>query len=261
MTDTPELTLLRETLLSIYRDVAPDHSVGAEFLVRKLAAQLYQRGARLMIGDSIAAPEVTIHHSVDPDMRLVWTCKYWNQTMGHRNGAMSGHHISEILTPESWARLRDQYWPELMQTGRVVKSQLNLVTRMGETLPARGRTDVLRDSAGAFLRTFAKIKTRIPLLAPLLFAAGALTTDATLLARKRPAAQPAIDQPIRRRGVLRLPKVYVLRHQLDVRVVGHDHGLAGGLEGHLADHLVGIPHDEVHLTAGAVVEDAGPHLS
>jgi PAS domain S-box-containing protein len=164
--ETTELVLLRETLLAIYREVAPEHSIGGEFLVRKLAAQLYQHGARIQIGDTIKAPEVLIHHSVDPEQRLVWTSKEWNQTLGHRAHAMIGHHISEIMTHDSWLFVKEIYWPELVKTGKTAAVTLTLVTRNGEKLPARGRSEMLRDSAGAFLRTFAKIKTRIPLLVP-----------------------------------------------------------------------------------------------
>src|SRR5690348_7148155 len=95
--------LLREQLLACYREIVPDAGVNGEFLVRRLASALYARGGRIVIGGTLTLVERTIHHSIDPDQRLVWTCKDWNRTLGYRAGSMIGKPINDVLTPDSQA--------------------------------------------------------------------------------------------------------------------------------------------------------------
>ena len=67
------------------------------------------------------------------------------------------HHISEFLTPDTWAFFQDCIWPELHRAGKVENVPSTMVTKAGALLPVKARSEVLRDSTGAFLRTFARL--------------------------------------------------------------------------------------------------------
>ncbi len=154
--------LLREQLLAAYREIAPEHSVGGEFLVRKLAAALFARGGRVTIG-TVHTEEKTIHHSLDAGHKIVWTDKVWNAVMGYRSGTVVGHPIGEFITADSLAFLNEVAWPQLMRDGKTGPHAFTFVTYQGVLLPAMGRSEVLRDSTGAFERTFARIRVKVAL--------------------------------------------------------------------------------------------------
>lgn len=153
--------LLHEQLLACYRQIVPEPSVDGTFLIQRLAAALYARGGRIIIGGTVPLIERTIHHSVDPDRRLVWTCKDWNRTLGYRSGAMIGRPASEILTPDSQAFVRDVAWPEFLREGKIGPVALTLVAYDGRAIPCMLRSEILRGTDGSFERTFAKMRCQL----------------------------------------------------------------------------------------------------
>lgn len=153
--------LLLDQLLAAYHEIVPDPSVSGDFLIEKLAAALYARGGRIIIGGVVPIIERTIHHSLDPDMRLVWTCKDWNRTLGYRSGAVVGRHINEFLTPDSQAFIRDVGWPALLHEGKIGPVAQTMVAYDGRAIPSMIKVEILRDSTGAFERTFAKLRCQL----------------------------------------------------------------------------------------------------
>jgi len=153
--------LLLEQLLACYRQIVPDAGVAGEFLVRRLAAALYSRGGRVIIGGTVTLVERTIHHSLDPDQRLVWTCKDWNRTLGYRSGAVVGRHIREFLTGDSQAFVKDVAWPELLREGKIGPVALTMVAYDGRAVPCLLKSEILRGSDGSFERTFAKLRAQV----------------------------------------------------------------------------------------------------
>lgn len=157
-----EQKLLHETLRAAYRDVNPEISDRGANLCRQLAAGLYARGARIQIGASQPPVHVFIHHSLDPLGTILWTCRRWNLIMGYHSQAPVGHHISEFIEPGSYAASYEVFWPELIEKGRVENIPVILVTSTGEFLNAVGKSEILKDERGGFLRTFAKLKVSVP---------------------------------------------------------------------------------------------------
>jgi hypothetical protein len=153
--------LLHEQLLACYREIVPEVSVSGDFLVRRLAAALYARGGRIVIGGTVALVERTIHHSLDPDMRIVWTCKDWNRTLGYRNGAAVGRHISEFLTADSQAFIKEVGWPALLKDGKIGPVSQTMVAYDGRAVPCMLKSEILRGSDGSFERTFAKLRCQL----------------------------------------------------------------------------------------------------
>jgi hypothetical protein len=157
-----EEKFLRQQMLSAYHELAPEAGSAGVFLVERLAKLLYERGARIEIGIDTPIEKRTIHHSLDPDQRLVWVCKQWNQTMGFRSRAAIGRHISDILTPDSFAHFLAELWPTVTQQGHAGPFEVTLVTAHGQPLKAVGKSERMRDPEGIFVRTFAKLSVWVP---------------------------------------------------------------------------------------------------
>lgn len=153
--------LLLDQLMAAYREIVPDASASGEFLIQRLAAALYARGGRIVIGGTLTLLERTIHHSLDPDQRIVWTDKEWNRTLGLRSHAVVGRHISEFLSPASWDFMRQVGWPELLKQGKIGPVAVTMVAYSGALIPAMCRSEILRNEQGAFERTFAKLRAQI----------------------------------------------------------------------------------------------------
>jgi hypothetical protein len=152
---------LHEQLLACYREIVPEPSVDGTFLIQRLAAALYARGGRIVIGGTVPYIERTIHQSLDPDQRIVWTCKDWNRTLGYRSGAMVGHHFSELLTPDSVAFLQEVGWPAFLKEGKIGPVPFTLVAYDGRAIPCMLKSEILRGPDGSFERTFAKLRCQL----------------------------------------------------------------------------------------------------
>lgn len=157
--------LLLDQLMAAYHEIVPDPSVNAEFLIQKLAAALYERGGRIVIGSTITLVERTLHQSIDPDQRIVWTDKEWNRTLGYRSHAVVGKHISDFLSPDSYDFFRSVAWPLLLQQGRLDPVAITLVAYSGELVPAMWRSEIMRNEEGDFYRTFGKMRAQIARIA------------------------------------------------------------------------------------------------
>jgi len=153
--------LLLDQLMAAYHEIVPDPSVNADFLIQKLAAALYARGGRIVIGSTITILERSLHQSIDPDQRIVWTDKEWNRTLGYRSHAVVGKHVSEFLSPDSFDFFKAIAWPELLTLGRVGPVALTLVAYSGELVPAMWRSELMRNEEGDFYRTFGKLRAQI----------------------------------------------------------------------------------------------------
>lgn len=161
MSDVDE-RLLYESLLAVYRDVNPEISERGAHLIRKLAVGLYARGARIEIGTALPPQHIFIHQSLSPLGKVLWTCRHWNEVMGYHSQAAVGRHISEFIAPSSYQMFQEFVWPELVRAGRVEQVPLILVRSTKEMLHAIYKTEIMRDSGGAFHRTFGKLKVTIP---------------------------------------------------------------------------------------------------
>jgi hypothetical protein len=157
-----DFKLLLESLRSAYRDVNPELSEWGANLLRRLADGLYTRGARIQIGAPAPTRHIFIHHSLDPLGHVLWTCRRWNAIMGFNNQAPVGRHISEFLEPGSFESFKEQSWPELIRNGKVENVPVILVTSTRDYLNAIGKSEILHDERGGFLRTFAKLKVAVP---------------------------------------------------------------------------------------------------
>lgn len=211
MPSDSEHRLLEQQLLSIYHDIVAGPSTAGDFLMKRLASELYARGVRATIGAEPATKEIILHHSLDPEQRLCWVSKLWNQIMGYRARQAIGLHASAILTPESYNDVLPAWWSTVVESGKTPPLNIGLVTARGEILKGTLVSEALRDSEGIFQRTFARIKVRVPLaLIPLLFAACIhVGPVGMVLARRRaPAARPAPDHIRQRKGIFRRPRVY-----------------------------------------------------
>ena len=208
-----EHLLLEQQLLSIYREIVAGPSTSGEFLMKRLASAMYARGVRATIGAEPATKEIVLHHSLDPEQRLCWVSKIWNQVMGYRARQAIGLHTSAFLAPETYHSVLPEWWSSVVMTGKTGPHAVTLVNARGELLKGSLTSEALRDSEGAFQRTFSRVKVRVPLmLLPLLFAAcQAMRSTADLARRPQPmvAPTPAVDQPVQRKGVFRRPKVLV----------------------------------------------------
>lgn len=160
----PEKSLLTDVVLSAYYEIVPDPSARAVSLMKKLAAALYERGARISIGEITPPPERYVHHSLDSDQRLVWTSKDWNLVMGYRAQEAIGLHASAFLAGETYAFFRDFGWRALLENGKMGPVVSTFVTKHGERLPGSWRSEVMNGEGGCFERTFAKVRIREPLL-------------------------------------------------------------------------------------------------
>lgn len=153
--------LFHAAMLAAYREVAPEGSVGAEFMVRKLSTAMYARGGRIEIGRQGPPVERFIHHSLDAGHCIVWTCNVWNQVLGTHSYNIVGHHVAEFFTPDALEVFK-HYWPRLLQDGKVSDVPLTILTAGGIPLRALWKSEVLRNENGTFDRTFDKIKVFLP---------------------------------------------------------------------------------------------------
>lgn len=156
-----EWKLLLDSLYAAYRDVNPDLTENGAHLCRQLAEGLYDRGARMRIGEKRPPVYVDIHQSLSPLGHIVWTSKKWNEIMGYRNREAIGKHISTFLTPDSYEHFRDFVWPALVAHRKIEGVTITLVRKTGEIVPGTYKSEVLRDSVGGFERTFGKIKVTL----------------------------------------------------------------------------------------------------
>lgn len=159
-----ERRFFTEHVLAAYHEIVPDPSANATFLMRKLAAALFERGARIVIGEIQRPPEDTIYQSLDEHQRVVWVDRRWVAALGYAVTEAVGQPLAAFLAGDSAALFRDVLWPQLRREGRIGPVTATYVSKQGELLPATVRSDVIRDEYGAFVRTFAKIKVRLPLL-------------------------------------------------------------------------------------------------
>ena len=157
-----EQKLLRDMLHAAYLDINPEISDNGANLVRRLAEGLYTRGARISIGVPEPTQSVFIHHSIDPLGNVLWTGRRWNQILGYNSQAPVGKHISTFLEPSSYKMFEELYFPELVRTGKVEGVPVILLSSTNDQIHAVGKSEILRDERGAFLRTFAKLKVALP---------------------------------------------------------------------------------------------------
>jgi hypothetical protein len=157
MTTDIEEQILRDILLAAYHDIVPEHSSLGERLMLRLAAGLYQRGARVQISDPPPKFE-TIHISVDSTDLIVWTCKEFHAALGYRPHGLINKHIDKILTPDSAAYRKDFGIPALLRDGKCGPIVTSFVTAAGTIFTGSLMATVLRHSNGDFARTFSRIK-------------------------------------------------------------------------------------------------------
>lgn len=160
-----EERLLKEILLQTYRDIAPEHSVDAEFLIRKLATGLFQRGGRISLGSTTPPKLQHLHISVDANDRIVWTDKELHQRLGYRPHSLIGKHVDSILSEGSIAFRREFGLSELLREGRLGPVPITFIRGDGGLLVGSVTSQVLRDSNGDFLRTFSRIVVPLMILA------------------------------------------------------------------------------------------------
>lgn len=149
-------------LHAAYLDINPETSANAANLVRRLAEGLFARGARISIGVPVPTQHVYIHHSIDPLGNLLWTCRRWNQVLGYNSQAPVGKHISHFIEAGSYKMFEELYFPELVRAGKVEGIPVVMLSSTHEQLHAVGKSEILRDERGGFLRTFAKLKIAVP---------------------------------------------------------------------------------------------------
>lgn len=167
----PEEQLLRELLSQIYLEIAPEHSRQGEVMIRKLASGLYARGGRVLIGAQPKREQLTIFVSCDPKDLIVWTCKNWHRIMGLPPHSSIGKSIYNYLSGGTGAFRREFWMPALLRDNRVGPFPATLVTASGDFLVGTTRSEALRESDGAFKRTFTRIQVALSYLLPLLLSA------------------------------------------------------------------------------------------
>lgn len=153
--------LLREQMLAAYREIAPDAGPAGEFLIRRLATAIFERGARIEIGAALPTDKKLLHQSLGLDHCFVWVCKLWAEVMGVRPHAVIGRHISTALTPDTCSNYIDRFWPSLLARGKA-EEDVTLVTASGTPITGHAKGEVLKDSEGSFVRTFTRITVFIP---------------------------------------------------------------------------------------------------
>jgi hypothetical protein len=153
--------LFRQQMVAAYREIAPEAGPSGEFLIRRLATALYNRGARIDIGSSLPLEKHLIHQSVGPDLNFMWVGKRWAQAMGVRPHAMIGKHVSTALTPDSLAAYLEHFWPTLHAKGKA-EDDIVLVTSSGVPIEGHAKGEALLDSEGSFMRTFTRITVFLP---------------------------------------------------------------------------------------------------
>lgn len=160
-----EEKLIRELLADSYREINPDLTRFGSHLIARLAAGMYQRGARIQIGATRAPETQIIHHSTGPEKQIVWTCKAWREVLGYRQPQIIGHPITDFIAPESYGLFTDFIWPALRDRCEKIESVLvGLLDSSGQVVRGVMRAEVLRDPHGAFLRTFTKIRVTVAVL-------------------------------------------------------------------------------------------------
>ena len=159
-----EKRLLTHYILTAYHEIVPDPSARATFLMTKLAAVLYERGARIVLGVQPAPEYRDVHHSLDADQRLMWVSKDWAYVLGYRPHEAVGLPITAFMAGDTVRFLTEVGWPTLLKEGKIGPVAVTYQTRQGELLPGTARVEAMRDETGAFLRTFCKTKLRLPLL-------------------------------------------------------------------------------------------------
>lgn len=160
-----EEKLIRDLLFESYREINPDLTKFGSHLITRLAAGMYRRGARIQIGATRPPKEHIIHQSIGPTMKLVWTDKTWREVLGFKQPDIIGHPVTKFIAPESYGLYTDFIWPALRERGEKVESVIvGLLNSSGEVVRGVMRAEVLRDSTGAFLRTFTKIRVTLVVL-------------------------------------------------------------------------------------------------
>lgn len=157
-----EEELLMHTMLLAYRNLAPEAGRAGEYLIKRLAALLFAQGVRATIGNTLPPEKRIVHQSMDPDMRLVWVSKAWNQTMGFRSRDAIGRHVSDILNPLQLSHYMEETWPDLLKHGSTGPYDISLVTTSGQHLSGTAKSEIMRDPEGLFVRTFTRITLLIP---------------------------------------------------------------------------------------------------
>lgn len=160
--DNLEERLFREILFETYQKVNPEPSVNAEFLLRKLASGLYERGARITLGASRPPKIQNIHVSVDDKDRICWTGKHWHNALGYPPHSCIGQPIERYLSEGSAAFRQEFGIPELMRTGKLGPVPATLVSATNDLIVGTLTSQILRDSQGKFLRTFSRIAIQLP---------------------------------------------------------------------------------------------------
>jgi len=160
----PEKRLLTHHILTAYHEIVSDPSARATFLMTKLAAVLYERGARIVLGAEPAPTYRDVHHSLDATQHLMWVSKDWAHVLGYRPHEAVGLPTTAFMAGDTVRFLKEVGWPTLLKEGKIGPVAVTYQTRQGELLPGTARVEVMRDETGAFLRTFCKTKLRLPLL-------------------------------------------------------------------------------------------------
>jgi hypothetical protein len=169
--DDTEERLVREMLTESYREIVPHISSGGDALIRRLARAFVARGGRVLIGPKPAPVVVKIHQSIDEEMRLVWMDKEWRTVMGYPNREGIGRLFTDLLAPSSARFFVEHVWPLVYRdetrlgVGPVV---LHLINRTGRMLTATYKGTAIRDTNGAFERTFSKLHVTLGVLAAIL---------------------------------------------------------------------------------------------
>lgn len=134
--------------------VAYDISVAKEAEL-ELQRQVAARTAEL---EGLYNKTPTILHSADPDQRLVSVSDRWLEFMGYEDRAeVLGRRLSEFMTPDSVAKLRDESWPALLESGRYDDAEYQVYKKSGEVADILASVRIWRDGEGRFVRTVAAL--------------------------------------------------------------------------------------------------------
>lgn len=71
-------------------------------------------------------------HAIGTDFRLQEVSDRWLETLGYEREDVIGHDVTEFETPETSRRVKEDYLPRLMKTGRVRNAPLEIYRKNGE---------------------------------------------------------------------------------------------------------------------------------
>lgn len=165
----PEERLLRELLIDEYRKIVPEHGSLGDVLVRKLAAGMFERGARIAIGKPAPQKHQMMYMSVDIKDNIVWTCKDLHAKLEYPPHSLIGKSVYQVLTEGTGAYRRDFFLPQLLQEKkRAGPVPWSFLAASGLVIACQVTSEIMLNSVGEFLRTFTRIRVPFALLFVLL---------------------------------------------------------------------------------------------